>query len=148
MKSPTVNWSHLPYWIEPISAHTPCSSCQVLGQPGLLSGIKEFWREDPQDKWFLQLLGPYLKIPNQGQLVTSSEAPAWMANSWFQVQAWTALRRTGGKMRDRLSRQGRATLAGKPAPHGDGGLVSWVGTRLPLTDREWNQTFLGSCQPS
>ena len=27
---------------------------------------REFWREDPQDKWSWQLLGPYAKIPQAG----------------------------------------------------------------------------------
>ena len=94
--------------------------------------FREFWREDPQDKWFLQLLGPYLKIPNQGQLVTS----------WFQVQACTALCRTGHKLRNRLSGQGMATLVGKPAPHEDGGLVSWAGTQASFNWQGMNKRFL------
>ena len=40
---------------------------------------REFWREDPQDKWFWQLLGPYAKIPQAG-LVGHKYQGSWVVS--------------------------------------------------------------------
>ena len=50
------------YCLEPVCSQIliPCSNCPALEQPVRPRGVL---KEEPQDKWSCQLLGPYLQIP-------------------------------------------------------------------------------------
>ena len=88
------------YCLEPVCSQIliPCSNCPALEQPVRPRGVL---KEEPQDKWSCQLLGPYLQIPQlsarhewQGKSGQSMErGVARTRNSDFIQKATKPIRR-------------------------------------------------------